>query len=63
MWEKAKFEERKEKIGEFYERKTQLLVNQLFHNFENIVLSEADRHFCYYALHYNLFILCLNELK
>lgn len=36
-----------ENIGEFHESKTQLLVNQLFHNFKNIVMNEAERHFCY----------------
>lgn len=57
------FQEQKEKIGDFYERKTLLLVKQLFHNFENIVMNETEGHFCYYALDNNLFILCLNELK
>lgn len=53
----------KENVWRGFEKETQLFVNQLFHNFENIVMDEAERHFCYYALDYDLFISCLNELK
>lgn len=41
----------------------EMLVNQLFRNFENTVTDESQRDFCYYALNYDLFILRKNELK
>lgn len=39
-----------------------LLVNWVFYSFENIVIDEVERYFCYYVLIYEWFIWFLNEL-
>lgn len=43
-------------------KETPLLVNRVFHSFENIAIDEAERHFCYYVSTYEWFIRFLNEL-